>query len=162
MSELTPNVGIVGTHVEQSLSPVMHNAAYQEMGLDLRYGTFEIPQVAERQRAEFFAAFLDEQAEDGVIGLSVTMPFKVDALRSERVAQGGSAVQAIGAANTLSYSSQGIWHPDNTDWLGAVRSLEEQTEIRDKFAIVLGAGGTARAATFRFSRARNQQSNGCQ
>ncbi len=151
MSEITANVGIVGTHIEQSLSPVMHNAAYREMGLDLYYGRFQLPKDIKEssERQEYFASFLDEQAEHGVIGLSVTMPFKLDAISNERVSRGSGTTMAIGAANTLSHPRTGIWYPDNTDWRGAVLSLEETgINIDGSTALILGAGGTARAVAF--------------
>lgn len=150
MSELSPNVGVVGTHVRQSLSPVMHNAAYQEMGLDLRYGVFELPEVEDKsERADMFDRFLEQQAEAGVLGLSVTMPFKEDVMLSGEIATYSEGAIHIKAANTLLNFAG--WRADNTDWVGAVTALEEAgVEIKDKTALVIGAGGTARAVVYGF------------
>jgi shikimate dehydrogenase len=153
MSRPNPNVGIVGTHVEGSLSPIMHNAAYAEMGLDLHYGRFQLPEDlgSNRDRAAFVHQFLSDQALAGVVGMSVTMPFKLIMLWDGLVdvEHGPKQVREIGAINTLSHPFEGIWRPDNTDHLGAVRSIEEAgVDIAGKAALVLGAGGTARATAY--------------
>lgn len=150
MTELEPNVGIVGTHVRHSLSPVMHNAAYREMGVDLCYGIFEVPELHSGDvRKEFFDAFLRMQSEIGIVGMSVTMPFKEDIITSCQVRSLSDSASNIGAANTLSSPDAGGWQADNTDWLGVVKSIEETgMNIMDKTALVIGAGGTARAVIY--------------
>lgn len=151
MTVVSPNVGIIGTHVEQSLSPVMHNAAYQEMGLDLQYGVFSLPiERIPSQRRSMLRAFLRDHQQEEVIGFSVTTPFKEDLLsiREEVDASAYSTVR-IGAANTLSQSGYGPWCADNTDWLGAVRAIEEiGIDIEGATAAVIGAGGTAKAIAY--------------
>lgn len=145
----TSIVGIAGTHVDQSLSPILHNAAYGEMGLVFEYQIFPLMEVPEGQCQSYFDNFLIEQAAHGVVGMSVTMPFKHNALASRVSTSGSDIVDAIGAANTLSHPVDGIWTAENTDWLGAVASLEEVgIEIQDKRALVLGAGGAGRAVAF--------------
>lgn len=149
MTEREPNVGIIGTHVSQSLSPIMHNAAYQEMDVDFRYGTFELEEVEPEARVERLAQELDQLLDQGVVGLSVTMPFKTDLLETGRMYASSHAVKTIGAANTLSMPRDGKWSADNTDWMGAVQSLQEAgVTIQDKTALVIGAGGTARAVAY--------------
>ncbi|QQS18722.1 hypothetical protein IPL68_01405 [Candidatus Saccharibacteria bacterium] len=124
MIEHNPNVGILGTHVGLSLSPVMHNAAYEAMGLpDYHYGTFTVANPRPEDLQAFFETFLAEQVEAGVTGMSVTMPFKEHVLAVKGLAL-SKAVREIGAANTLSYK-ENQWHAENTDWQGAVLSLEE-------------------------------------
>lgn len=149
MAEREPNVGIIGTHVDQSLSPVMHNAAYREMGVDLRYGTFQLDEAGDRDPGEHLTERLDELKDRGIVGLSVTMPFKVDVLESERLGSVSNSVKVVGACNTLSKPTDSGWVADNTDWLGAVQSLEEAgVKIEGKKALILGAGGTARAVAY--------------
>jgi len=127
----------------------MHNAAYQEMDVDFRYGAFEIEEVGPEERVERLAQELDQLLEQGVVGLSVTMPFKTDILEIGRTHTSSHAVRTIGAANTLSWPRDGKWSADNTDWMGAVRSLQEAgVTIQDKTALVIGAGGTARAVAY--------------
>jgi shikimate dehydrogenase len=81
----------------------------------------------------------------GIRGLGVSMPYKqaviplIDAL--------DPVAARIGAANTL-VNDGGRITGHNTDWIGAVRALEEVTPLRDKRALLLGAGGAARAIAF--------------
>lgn len=159
MTELEPNVGIVGTHVRHSLSPVMHNAAYREMGVDLRYGIFEVPELqSEDVRKEFFDAFLRMQSEIGIVGMSVTMPFKEDITTSIEVRAMSKSATEIGAANTLSNLVSGNWYADNTDWVGVVESIEEAgIDIDGKTALIIGAGGTARAVAYGLGKRKAHQ-----
>lgn len=154
MSTPEANVGIIGSHVGGSLSPVMHNAAYQEMGIALHYGTFEVSAIEDDlARQNHLALRLGELADAGVIGLSITMPFKEDVLETDRIGHESSDVSSIGAANTLSSPAregdQTLWMAENTDWRGANEALSEVgTEIAGKHALVIGAGGTARAVLY--------------
>jgi shikimate dehydrogenase len=150
MTESAPRAGILGTHVEMSLSPIIHNAAYQEMGLDLEYVLFQVPEIKDDvERQEFLKAYLAEQAASGVVGMSVTMPFKTDLLKCDRVSQGSEQTRNVGSINTLSMPDEGIWFPDSTDWQGAMLALTEaDVEVSGKTALVLGGGGTAPAVSF--------------
>lgn len=151
MTVVSPNVGIIGTHVEQSLSPVMHNAAYQELGVDLRYGIFQLPEeLIPSERKGMLRAFLRDHLTEGTVGFSVTMPFKEDLVSIKReVDTSARSTARIGAANTLSQPELGRWSADNTDWLGAVLAIEEVGgKIEGSTAAVIGAGGTARAIAY--------------
>lgn len=156
MSDRVPNVGIIGTHVAGSLSPVMHNAAYMEMGVDLRYGRFEIPSdltdyVSVDDRRELVSKYLNLLVERGIEGISVTMPFKEDVMSLDEVATGSAhtPVNIIGAANTLAYDARTLWIANNTDWQGAVGAIRETgTNIAGKSALVIGVGGTAKAVVY--------------
>ena len=140
MAEREPNIGVIGTHVSESLSSVMHNAAYREMGLDLHYGTFQIGDAGEQEPGEYLATRLDELVGRGVVGLSVTMPFKVDILQSGRIRSRSNSVTAIGSCNTLSLYKNYKWNAENTDWLGAAQSIEEAgVKIEGKSALILGS-----------------------
>jgi len=129
--------GIIGNPVEHSLSPPMHKAAYEELGLDARYVTFEPPE-GEGARAVESAATL------GVAGLNVTIPFKqevMDAVELDELAD------RIGAVNTIDFST----NPPtgyNTDATGISRSFEHHDVALDGTAVVIGAGGAGRAAAF--------------
>jgi shikimate dehydrogenase len=119
---------------------VLHNAAYAALEL---YGwTYE--------RVECDAAGLSTLvsglSEDWV-GLSVTMPGKVAALRVAR--QATERALAVGAANTLVHQRSGAWHADCTDVdgvVGALRAAGGYQLTADAVGVVLGAGGTACAA----------------
>ena len=131
--------GVVGNNVTHSMSPVMHNAAFDAARLDAVY----VPLCA----ADFndFRTFAD--ALD-VSGVSVTIPFKLDALEAAQHAD--DLARAVGAANTLrrSRESRPLWEATNTDVQGFLDPLEAiyPRSLRGVRASVMGAGGAARAA----------------
>jgi 3-dehydroquinate dehydratase/shikimate dehydrogenase len=127
--------GVVSTNALNSLSPVMHNAAFEAAGIDAVY----VP-----LRACDFDDFLSYAAAMGVEGASVTIPFKLDALRAAKPAD--RLTQTVGAANTLRRGSGG-WEAINTDVDGFLAPLDAVfgTRLRNARAAVLGAGGAARA-----------------
>lgn len=108
-------------------------------------------------RALYAALYVDELARDldllhkaGYSGLSVTVPYKEIACRlSVEVDQ---TAEDIGAVNTLLRDNHG-WQGRNTDWIGALRAISRVTEIGDRNALVLGAGGAARAVAYALKRA---------
>ncbi len=89
--------GVVSTNAMHSLSPVMHNAAFEEAGIDAVY----VP-----LRACDFDDFLAYAAAMGVEGASITIPFKLDALRAATPAD--RLTQTVGAANTLASRREGL------------------------------------------------------
>jgi 3-dehydroquinate dehydratase/shikimate dehydrogenase len=127
-------VGNVGLH---SMSPRMHNAAFEAAGLDAAY----VPLCA----ADFedFVVFAEAMNIEGV---SVTIPFKLDALRAAGSAD--ELTRAIGAANTLRRSrAKTEWEATNTDAAGFLEPLEAvyPASLSGARVAVLGAGGAARA-----------------
>jgi len=129
--------GVVGNHVMHSLSPVMHNAAFEAAGLDAVYVPLRAADV------EDFLAFADAIH---VAGASVTIPFKLDALRAASYAD--ALTRAVGAANTLRRTDVG-WDAANSDVQGFLDPLEAvyPGSLKGARAAVLGAGGAARAVT---------------
>ncbi|MEP7054496.1 MAG: shikimate dehydrogenase [Actinomycetota bacterium] len=133
---------VLGSPIAHSLSPVLHHAAYAATGLDWDYSAIEcdtasLPALLERVRSE-----------PGWRGLSLTMPLKIAAVPLVDVVD--SDVELVGALNTIVVAQQGdeaaqlVGH--NTDVYGITAAIPE-TGIRDvESALVLGAGGTARAA----------------
>jgi shikimate dehydrogenase len=119
-------------------SPAMHNAAFAALGLDAVYLAFDVAP------AELRAA-LDGARALGLRQLAISIPHKVAALGL--VHELDATARRIGAINTATLRD-GRWLGSNTDWLGAVRALERETELAGKRAVVLGAGGTARAVVF--------------
>ncbi|MFA9414917.1 shikimate dehydrogenase [Natrinema sp. HArc-T2] len=131
--------GLLGNPVGHSLSPPMHEAAYDELGLEARYVTFE-PDEDDIDDAIAGADAL------GIAGLNVTIPFKQDAL--EIVAPEDLAAR-IGAVNTIDFSGSGPPTGYNTDAVGALRALRDHdVTIQDARAVVVGAGGAGRAIAF--------------
>ena len=127
--------GLVGNPVGHSLSPPMHEAAYEALGLDARYVTFE-PEPAALGAAVGGAAAL------GVAGLNVTVPFKEAVL--DHVDPDPIAAR-IGAVNTVDFAADPP-RGYNTDAVGARRALEHHGVALDGArAVVVGAGGAGRA-----------------
>jgi shikimate dehydrogenase len=130
---------VLGRPVAHSLSPVLHNAAYQALGLT--GWTFD--------RIECDAETLPglvTNSEPEWVGFAVTMPGKRAALAMADVVTDRAA--AVGAANTLSRIDNG-WRADCTDVPGVVGALRAAGGYRpkpDATGLVLGAGGTASAA----------------
>ena len=129
--------GVVGNNVMHSMSPVMHNAAFEAAGLDAVY----VP-----LRAADFEDFLEFGEAMKVEGVSVTIPFKLDALRAAGYAD--ALTRTVGAANTLRRNDAG-WDATNTDVQGFLDPLEAvyPGSLTGARAAVLGAGGAARAVT---------------
>ncbi len=128
--------GVVGHPVAHSVSPAMHNAVFEEMGIAHRYGKFDVP-------PDDLGEALDGFEADGFRGLNVTIPHKL-AVR-EHLDDISKEAQLIGAVNTVTFDKQGR-HGANTDGLGAVASLREAgLELHDRNILVLGAGGAGRA-----------------
>ncbi|PRZ40634.1 shikimate dehydrogenase [Antricoccus suffuscus] len=140
---------VVGSPIAHSLSPVLHRAAYADLGLDgWTYGRIDVP-------AGDLASVAATLAADGLGGLpcgglSVTMPGKKEAL-ALAVRRTDAAV-AIGAANTLvpifSGDSVAGWTAYNTDVDGVLGALGEVAlgRVDDLRVLIVGAGGTAAAA----------------
>ncbi|WP_265112529.1 shikimate dehydrogenase [Halosolutus halophilus] len=130
--------GLLGNPVGHSLSPPMHEAAYDELGLDARYVTFEPDRDA-------IDAAIDGAEALGVAGLNVTIPFKRDVL--DRVAADDLA-RRIGAVNTIDFGGE-TPTGHNTDAAGALRALRDHdVAIDGADAVVVGAGGAGRAISF--------------
>jgi shikimate dehydrogenase len=129
--------GLIGTPVEHSLSPPMHEAAYEAAGLDARYVTFE---PAETEGA----AAVESAATLGVCGLNVTIPFKEQVLSAVEPAP---LAERVGAVNTVDLRTD---PPTgyNTDTAGVTRALAHHGVALEGTAVVVGAGGAGRAAAF--------------
>lgn len=131
-------LAVLGQPIAHSLSPVMHNAAFAALGLAGEW-SYEAIELA----PEEFAAGVAGLRERGFVGANVTVPHKLAALRLAD--QASAAAEAIGAANTLSFRPEGI-RADNTDARGLIAALPGP--VAGKRALVLGAGGAARAAVW--------------
>ncbi len=130
--------GLVGNPVGHSLSPPMHAAAYDALGIDARYVTFELD-------PDDLAAAVEGADALGVRGLNVTIPFKEAVL--DHVDPDDLAAR-IGAVNTVDFGSDPpTGH--NTDAVGVRRAFETHDVALDgRTAVVVGAGGAGRAVAF--------------
>jgi shikimate dehydrogenase len=134
--------GIILHPAGHTLSPVLHAAAYAELGLDAHYFAFDVPPERLRDAIAGMRAL-------GLRQLSVSLPLKEAVMPlADRVSE---AARAIGAANTLT-RADGLLEADNTDWTGVLRTLEPLGAWSGARALVLGAGGAARAAVYALHR----------
>jgi len=130
---------IIGDPVQHSLSPVIHNAAFNEVGLNLVYVAFNVG-VTELKDAILGAKTL------GIHGLNITMPHKHSVMNYlDKI---NMTAKNIGAVNTI-LNKNGILIGYNTDGAGAMLALKENgicTE--EKKLVLLGAGGAAKAIAY--------------
>jgi shikimate dehydrogenase len=135
---------VIGDPVEHSRSPRMHNAASEALGLDRVY-------VALRVAPADIGPAIRGLRALGVEGANITLPHKaaVVPLCDEL----GDEARDAGAVNTLSFTAEGRMRGDLSDGLGMVEALARVPER----AIIIGAGGSARAAGAALVRAGTRQ-----
>jgi shikimate dehydrogenase len=133
-----PRLGVLGWPVAHSRSPAMHNAALA--ALDMDDWRYQLLPVAPERFAETVRALPDA----GFVGANVTIPHKHAALALADSA--GEAARTIGAANTLMFASDGAITAENTDAPGFLAALGVSPQGMS--ALVLGAGGSARAVVW--------------
>jgi shikimate dehydrogenase len=130
---------LIGWPVEHSLSPAMHNAAFEALGLGWRYELLPVPPGQ-------LGVALEGLRTGNFRGGNVTVPHKsaVMAFLDEI----DDAARAIGAVNTITVQGR-RWRGYNTDAAGFVRALREAgMDVAGQRALLLGAGGTARAVAY--------------
>jgi shikimate dehydrogenase len=138
---LSTLAGVLGFPVGHSRSPAMMNAAFRGLGLDWRY--FKLPLPPER-----FEQAVRALPGSGYRGANVTIPHKLAA--HDLADELSDAARAIGAVNTLTFSEGGNIAGDNTDAGGLLDAIGEPVAGT---ALVLGAGGAARAAAWALAQA---------
>jgi len=140
--------GLVGYPVEHSLSPRIHAAALQELGLRGEYCLYSIEQSSGLQE------ILDEMRSGQIQGLNVTIPYKSEII--PLMDSLSPAAQAVGAVNTISHQS-GRLVGDNTDADGFLADLKRKGWLQvgkpGQRALILGAGGSARAVVYALASA---------
>ena len=131
--------GIIGDPIEHTMSPVMHNAAFRQLGMDWAYLPFRVGQEAVGMAIEGVRAL-------NIRGLNVTIPHKtavipyLDGL--------DPAAERMGAVNTI-VNDNGILTGYNTDAAGFLKALRENNiEPEGTNIVVLGAGGASRGISF--------------
>ena len=128
-------VGLLGQPVNHSLSPIMHNAAYEEMGLDWCY--LAIPcKTTNLKKVTKALRLIDCK------GLNITIPHKQEVLKScNKLTEIASDIEAV---NTLIPEKNNQWIGANTDVEGFLMALKDQNLI-NKNVVILGSGGSSRA-----------------
>lgn len=137
--------GVIGDPVTHSLSPAIHNAAFDASGLDWVYVAFPVPAGAGAEAVRAVRTF-------GLGGLSVTMPHKVDAATA--CDELSDDARTLGSVNTIVPRVSGGLRGESTDGDGFLRALAEEGFAPDgRRCLVLGAGGAARAIVLALGRA---------
>ena len=138
--------GVMADPIGHSLSPLIHNTAFEHLGMNKVYLPFRVPR-------EDLSQFVDEAPQLGLRGLSVTIPHKETIVKKLTKADG--AVRGIGATNTVIFDGkQRLGY--NTDYRAAMAGLEtamkiepgEGDSLSGKTALVLGAGGAGKAIAY--------------
>lgn len=138
MNAHTKWCGVIGNPVEHSLSPSIHNAAFQECGLNYVYLAFRVEHIGDAVRGI--------RALGNAGGFSVTIPHKVSVMPHLDEVDG--TARRIGAVNTI-VLRDGKLIGYNTDASGALRALREgNVELKNRHVLLLGSGGAARAIAF--------------
>ncbi|MFE6737936.1 shikimate dehydrogenase [Streptomyces tubercidicus] len=139
----TKKAAVLGSPIAHSLSPVLHRAAYEALGLrDWTYDRFEVDEVS---LPGFWAGLGPEWR-----GLSLTMPLKRAVIPLlDEISDLAASVEAV---NTVVFSEEGRRVGDNTDIPGMVAALRERGIDRVETAAILGAGATASSALAALSR----------
>lgn len=137
--------GVIGNPVRHSLSPALHNAAFQALGLDWVYLAFEVP-------AGSAAAAVEGMRALGIDGLNVTMPHKADVAKA--VDRLSPVAEVLGAVNTV-VRRGGVLVGESTDGQGFVDALraDEGFDPAGRRCVVFGAGGAARAVVLALAQA---------
>ncbi len=131
-------LGVVGHPIGHSMSPLMHNVAFEELGLDYQYCPYDVGK-------EGLAEFINECRKD-FLGLNVTIPHKIGVI--PLLDEISREAELIGAVNTIKFSDEKA-AGYNTDGLGCIAALREAgVPVKNRRVLVLGAGGAARAIIF--------------
>ncbi|MHB8124033.1 MAG: shikimate dehydrogenase [Desulfitobacteriaceae bacterium] len=126
---------VIGNPIAHSLSPIMHQAGYEALGLKARYLKFKV-------EAEKLPEAISGLRALGFSGCNVTIPHKESVLRC--VDELTPEAKRAGAVNTIKFTPEKIIG-HNTDGLGFVRSIQGKMDnFKGRQAVILGAGGAAR------------------
>ena len=144
----TKLVGLIGWPVGHSVSPKMHNAAFEYLGLDWRY----VPLPVNIEPTERISEAVAGLRALGFQGANVTVPHKQSVIRF--LDKLTDAAAAIGAVNTIQVCEDGSLLGDNTDAPGFIADLRDNDiDPYGQQVTVLGAGGSARAVVFGLAEA---------
>ena len=132
--------GILGRDVLRSLSPVLHNRAFEARGLDAVYVPLQ---------AEALAPFIEALPALGLSGFSVTQPYKVEILPYLQEVEEPAAL--CGSVNTV-VVHDGTLRGSTTDGTGVLAPLKKKIDVKGRNVVILGAGGAARSAALALIR----------
>ncbi len=133
--------GVIGNPIAHSLSPLLHNTAFVARNINAVYLPFQVKDLRD---------FLNSAVDFGLRGFSVTLPYKQAILK--HLSDCEPLAAEIGAVNTVTVRNEGSLYGCNTDYVGVLRSLEKKLHLSRSRVLILGAGGSARAAAFALAR----------
>lgn len=144
MDTATVMHGVFGDPIKHSKSPVMHNRAFRELGLNAAYAAFHVGPGRLKDAVAGIRAL-------GFRGVNVTIPHKVEVM--DYLDAIDEDARAIGAVNTI-VNDDGKLTGFNTDGIGYVRSLREEAgfEVAGRKVLLLGAGGAARGVAYALAK----------
>ena len=142
LTQKTRVYGVIGNPIGHSLSPLLHNTGYVAAKKDAVFLPFLVEQLGE---------FVKVVAEFGGGGFSVTLPHKAKIFNYLDECE--PLAEQIGAVNTVTVRRDGKLIGSNTDYVGVLRALEGQIELKGSRVVIFGAGGAARAAAFAVTKA---------
>jgi 3-dehydroquinate dehydratase / shikimate dehydrogenase len=142
LNRQTQVFGVIGNPIAHSLSPLLHNTAFIARRINAVYLPFLVRDLRD---------FLNAAPDFALRGFSVTLPHKQGILRYLQDCDALSA--EIGAVNTVVVRRDGSLYGCNTDCVGVLRALEKKLALPKSRVLILGAGGSARAAAFALARA---------
>jgi shikimate dehydrogenase len=127
---------LIGNPVEHSLSPLIHNAAFKEKGLDFAYVAFRVEPARLESAVKGLAAF-------DIRGASITIPHKIHVVKY--VDRLDPVARKIGSINTIVNDGDCLWGY-NSDGTGALKAFRDRAvDLGGKSVLILGSGGAARA-----------------
>jgi 3-dehydroquinate dehydratase/shikimate dehydrogenase len=141
LTSATRVYGILGSDVGSSLSPVLHNRAFEARGIDAVYVPLQ---------ADSLDAFMMAMPALQLSGFSVTRPYKVDILSHIQEVEEAAAV--CGSVNTVVTQPDGTLRGSTTDGIGVLASLKKRVDVKEKAVVILGAGGAARSAALSLAK----------
>ncbi|MFC1592969.1 shikimate dehydrogenase [Candidatus Omnitrophota bacterium] len=131
--------GVIGDPIEHTMSPAIHNAAFNKMGIDYLYVPFYV-------KSEGLGKAIEGMKALNIRGLNITIPHKVTVIPF--LDKLDPLAEQIGAVNTI-VNDGGVLSGYNTDATGFLQALlENDTEPKGKNVVILGAGGASRAISF--------------
>ncbi len=139
ISAKTKILAVIGDPIGHSMSPVMHNAALEDLDLDYVYEAFHVKAEKLESAVEGFRAL-------EIQGVNVTIPHKVKIM--QYLDEIEKTAKKLGAINTIK-NENGYLKAKNTDGEGALKAIKDEGfEPKGKTAVMFGAGGAARAVAF--------------
>ena len=143
---------LFGSPIKQSMSPTLHNTGFEELGLPFEYSLFESSNAD-----QVLDVIQNQNGFHDFGGASVTIPLKESLFKKDVFVEMSESVKKIGALNTITFNPDlnGLT-ANNTDWLGIKGCIDSVTclssSLKSFIGIVIGAGGTARAACYALQR----------